>query len=231
MRLHWGHWDGESRWNILKKTGQQDLDGGFKHFILGWNAKLYHSVGELLKDPVINQLLSSWWQLKYFLFSSRSLGRWSKLTNIFQMGWNHQLEDVLMFPGWQEAYYEGIDCILWDMMGHVPKPGACFVWSWAGHITHVRKTLSCARFCCKILGCERCWVGCWTLILCVDMCTSFMLKVPSRLRSATMAAYRSFLLKESINLQFLECGHPNAWGTVDGRNPKQPPGMFLKLCK
>ncbi len=28
---------------------------------------------------------------KYFLFSPRSLGRWSNLTNIFQMGWNHQL--------------------------------------------------------------------------------------------------------------------------------------------
>ena len=28
---------------------------------------------------------------KYFLFSSRSLGKWSNLTNIFQMGWNHQV--------------------------------------------------------------------------------------------------------------------------------------------
>ena len=28
---------------------------------------------------------------KYFLFSSRTLGNWSNLTNIFQMGWNHQL--------------------------------------------------------------------------------------------------------------------------------------------
>ena len=27
---------------------------------------------------------------KYFLFSPRSLGKWSNLTNIFQMGWNHQ---------------------------------------------------------------------------------------------------------------------------------------------
>ena len=28
-----------------------------------------------------------------FLFSPRSLGKWSNLTNIFQMGWKHQLVD------------------------------------------------------------------------------------------------------------------------------------------
>ncbi len=28
---------------------------------------------------------------KYFLFSPRTFGKWSNLTNIFQMGWNHQL--------------------------------------------------------------------------------------------------------------------------------------------
>ena len=33
---------------------------------------------------------------KYLLFSSRTLGKWSNLTNIFQMGWNHQLEN-----GWK----------------------------------------------------------------------------------------------------------------------------------
>ncbi len=34
---------------------------------------------------------TGWRQLKYFLWSSRSLGKWSNLTNIFQMAWNHQL--------------------------------------------------------------------------------------------------------------------------------------------
>ena len=28
---------------------------------------------------------------RFFEFSPRSLGKWSNLTNIFQMGWNHQL--------------------------------------------------------------------------------------------------------------------------------------------
>ena len=38
-------------------------------------------------------LKSRWWQLKYFLFSSRKLGKIPILTNIFQMGWfNHQPE-------------------------------------------------------------------------------------------------------------------------------------------
>ena len=34
---------------------------------------------------------SRWWQLKYFLeCSPLNLGKWSNLTNMFQMGWNHQ---------------------------------------------------------------------------------------------------------------------------------------------
>ena len=38
--------------------------------------------------------ISGWWQLKYFLFSSRTLGKMNPfwLLHIFQMGWfNHQL--------------------------------------------------------------------------------------------------------------------------------------------
>ena len=37
---------------------------------------------------------TNWWQIgfKYFLFSPRKLGKWSNLTNTFQMGWNHQLD-------------------------------------------------------------------------------------------------------------------------------------------
>ena len=34
------------------------------------------------------------WQLKDFLFSPQTLGKWSNLTKIFQMGWNHQLDYV-----------------------------------------------------------------------------------------------------------------------------------------
>ena len=37
-------------------------------------------------------IISRWWQLKHVLFSSRKLGKWSNFTNIFQMGWNHQLD-------------------------------------------------------------------------------------------------------------------------------------------
>ena len=41
---------------------------------------------------------------KYFYFHPY-LGKWSNLTNIFQMGWNHQLDYVrnLKFDSWKEA--------------------------------------------------------------------------------------------------------------------------------
>ena len=35
--------------------------------------------------------LSRWWNFKYFLFSPLKLGKIPILTNIFQLGWNHQL--------------------------------------------------------------------------------------------------------------------------------------------
>ena len=35
-------------------------------------------------------LSSRWWFQRFFIFYPY-LGKWSKLTNIFQMGWNHQL--------------------------------------------------------------------------------------------------------------------------------------------
>ena len=31
---------------------------------------------------------------RYFLFSPGSLGKWSNLTNVFQRGWNHQLDRI-----------------------------------------------------------------------------------------------------------------------------------------
>ena len=47
-------------------------------------------------------MMTGWWQLKYFLFSPRNLGKISHLTNIFQMGWNHQLDELVkvkwMYP-------------------------------------------------------------------------------------------------------------------------------------
>ena len=39
-----------------------------------------------------NQPITRWWQLKDVLCSPRSLGKWSKLTNIFQIGWSHQVD-------------------------------------------------------------------------------------------------------------------------------------------
>ena len=36
------------------------------------------------------------YHFRYFLLSPRSMGKWSNLTNIFQMGWNHQLAGQIM---------------------------------------------------------------------------------------------------------------------------------------
>ena len=44
---------------------------------------------------------AGWWQLKHVLFSPRKLGKISNLTNICQMGWNHQLVWFRWFSGFQ----------------------------------------------------------------------------------------------------------------------------------
>jgi len=38
-----------------------------------------------------DEFITRRWQLKHFLCSPRTLGKWSNLSNIFQLGWNHQL--------------------------------------------------------------------------------------------------------------------------------------------
>ena len=62
-----------------------------------------------------------------FLFSPRSLGKWSTLTNIFQMGWNHQpvlLDDVKFFFRWCQTYRKkssvttSIHQVWKDLCGH-----------------------------------------------------------------------------------------------------------------
>ena len=37
---------------------------------------------------------------KHFLFSPRTLGKWSNLTNVFQMDWKHQLDVVYFSCDW-----------------------------------------------------------------------------------------------------------------------------------
>ncbi len=40
---------------------------------------------------------SGWW-FQIFVYVHPYLGKWSNLTNIFQIGWNHQLENI--YPKW-----------------------------------------------------------------------------------------------------------------------------------
>ena len=68
-----------------------------------------------------NKLLyiSGWWQLKYFLFSPLKLGRWSNLTDIFQMGWNQVYVLVKMVPYDMESSTQSrkIACLSWWFIG------------------------------------------------------------------------------------------------------------------
>ena len=41
-------------------------------------------------------MLTRWWFQIFFIFPPY-LGKWSKMTNIFQMGWNHQLDNLVCF--------------------------------------------------------------------------------------------------------------------------------------
>ena len=52
---------------------------------------IFHTYLQKIKPPTRNWLVGG---SKYFLFSARTLGKISILTNIFQRGWNHQLAEV-----------------------------------------------------------------------------------------------------------------------------------------
>ena len=64
-------------WNPMSLTGNPFLGGWHEGNCLGLNFFKKSKLGG---------------GFKCLLFSPRSLGKWSQLINIFQMGWNHQLE-------------------------------------------------------------------------------------------------------------------------------------------
>ena len=85
--------------NSAKPSGGQPLNGalfrlavwtgngsttGDVHQLLSWDVQLPISCDFHFMDWNM-LILSRWWQLKDFLFSPRSLGKWSNLTHIFQL--------------------------------------------------------------------------------------------------------------------------------------------------
>ena len=76
-------------------------------------------------------LYHGWWQLKHFLFSPRNLGKMSNLTNIFQGGWNHQLDTNWQFfwGGWMVGWW--LPSKAWDWNSH--QQGVTF-WGFMGRI-------------------------------------------------------------------------------------------------
>ena len=72
-----------------------------------------------------------WWHLKYFLCSSRKLGKWSNLTNVVQLGWNHQLVNFYRKRCWLEK----ISCCnakstLWKRLLSRSGVDPCRGWLW-----------------------------------------------------------------------------------------------------
>ena len=92
-----------------------------------------------------SNFLSSWWFQRFFIFTP-SWGTWSSLTNIFQMGWNHQLVMVwdhgpnlggvpltLKHPGpsWALQYFLLLTTCVWEIQPAKPRrekqSGSCWV--------------------------------------------------------------------------------------------------------
>ena len=90
---------------LIEMTSIDPLDA------VSWNAKKW--VGWAVvewKMLVFPSSFSGWW-FQFFLIFTPIWGKISILTNIFQMGWNHQLEDIV-FPAvffqeynWQHGYF------------------------------------------------------------------------------------------------------------------------------
>jgi len=74
--------DSTPTFGTLDVTSRIPQDCGFRMVRCSWPTTFGHAVW-ILKPR--------WWQRKYLWCSPRTLEKSSKLTNICQMGWNHQL--------------------------------------------------------------------------------------------------------------------------------------------
>ena len=76
-------------WLAMVGVPRQALAPSLRAAVKQWSKRLRSQKNDVLEDLGGG--------FKYFLFSSRSLGKISNLTHIFQMGSNHQPEDVFFF--------------------------------------------------------------------------------------------------------------------------------------
>ena len=79
---------------------------------------------------------TSWWFLMFFYFHPYQ-GKWSNLTNIFQLGWNHQLEKTCKHPGicdlkLQMKFAAPQHSHEWRKIGHHPKKDGLFPYHFSG---------------------------------------------------------------------------------------------------
>ena len=64
-----------------------------------WNFN-HGPLRSLWLEHFLFEAITRCWQLNYALFSPRKLGKIPNLTNIFQRGWNHQLDYIFLFGIW-----------------------------------------------------------------------------------------------------------------------------------
>ena len=90
LKFELWHCDGMIRRQLPKRSGfeKQNLIGHGSNGLLSRNTVLLQ-----------NKANSNWLVVSNIFYFHPYLGKWSNLTNIFQMGWNHQLaKDLGMFP-------------------------------------------------------------------------------------------------------------------------------------
>ena len=75
---------GKDMGNTSRTSGEGDDEGG--HRAGGGLEVLRLRLFFFVVGCWLRRILTRWWQLKYFLFSPRKLGKIAILTNIFQMG-------------------------------------------------------------------------------------------------------------------------------------------------
>ena len=81
------------RWTILSFRGVQPMLGGI--VFVGLHTEVLQHNCNHFSDEAARENPTAWASKIFWNFHPRSLGRWSHLTNIFEMGWfNHQLDKV-----------------------------------------------------------------------------------------------------------------------------------------
>ena len=85
-----------------KRVTVTEASGGGPVHRRVWSGRTYGELNAGKMAKGLNKTLGGG-NSNVFLCSPLKLGKWSKLTNIFQMGWNHQLEIIGKYAPWKRT--------------------------------------------------------------------------------------------------------------------------------